>query len=162
MNNFWVFFITFFPIVTLTAAESQQQKLERYCQKYPQAWQGYYNLGRYYYQQEDFSAAESSFASALEKCQKPELQEAIFYNLGNTYFQQADDTENKEEKIPLLEKSIQNYESALSLNPEAEDTKHNLELAKKELEKLKKEQENVRNISWQRVVPSAHVLHIFP
>ena len=151
MTIFLVLFITFFPIFTLNAAESHQQKLEHYCQKYPQEWQGHYNLGRYHYQQEEYASAESSFSTALEKCQKPELQEAIFYNLGNTYFQQADDAENKEEKIPLLEKSIQNYESALSLNPEAEDTKHNLELAKKELEKLKKEQDQQQKNQNQKM-----------
>lgn len=142
MNIFLISLIAFFPSFVLNAAKTQQQKLEHYCQKYPQEWQGHYNLGRHYYQQENFSLAESSFATSLEKCQKPQLQEAIFYNLGNTYFQQADNMENKEEKIPLLEKSIQNYESALSLNPTAEDTQHNLELAKKELEALKKEQQN--------------------
>ena len=60
MNFFFVFLISFFSLFTLNAAESQQQKLERYCQKYPQEWQGHYNLGRYYYQQENFSSAESS------------------------------------------------------------------------------------------------------
>lgn len=141
MNIFFIILITFFATFTLNAVETQQQKLEKYCKKYPQEWQGHYNLGRQYYQQEDFTSAENSFAAALKNCQEPQSQESIFYNLGNTYFQQADDLEKKEEKIPLLEKSIQNYESALALNPEAKDTKHNLELAKKELEELKQEQQ---------------------
>lgn len=141
MNTFFIILITFFATFTLNAVETQQQKLEKYCKKYPQEWQGHYNLGRQYYQQEDFTSAENSFAAALKNCQEPQSQESIFYNLGNTYFQQADDLEKKEEKIPLLEKSIQNYESALALNPEAKDTKHNLELAKKELEELKQEQQ---------------------
>ena len=124
--------------------EKNIKNLQKYCSKHPDLWQGFYNLGRDYYQAADFKNAEENFSTALQKCPEPNLQESIFYNLGNTYFKQFSEA-SKEQQIPLLEKCIQNYESALALNPDAEDTKKNLEIAKKLLEQLKKEQQQQQN-----------------
>lgn len=136
--NFFIFVILIISAnLTISAAKYSSKTLEHFCQKHPKKWQGYYNLGCYYYQKKDFASAENNFSNALKNCQEPQSQESIFYNLGNTYFQQTNNTEEIKEKISLLEKSIQNYTSTLSLNPEAEDAKHNLEIAKKALEKLK-------------------------
>lgn len=146
MNRF--FFSFLFSIASIFAESTPEsipqdktiKNLQKYCSKHPDLWQGFYNLGRTYYQTADFKNAEENFSTALQKCSEPNLQESIFYNLGNTYFKQFSET-SKEQQIPILEKCIQNYESALALNPNAEDTKKNLEIAKKLLEKLKKEQQ---------------------
>ena len=124
--------------------EKNIKNLQKYCSKHPDLWQGFYNLGRDYYQAADFKNAEENFTTALQKCPEPNLQESIFYNLGNTYFKQFSEAA-KEQQISILEKCIQNYEGALVLNPDAEDTKKNLEIAKKLLEQLKKEQQQQQN-----------------
>ena len=150
MNKF--FFSFLFSISSIFAENTDEsvsqdkiiENLQKYCSKHPDLWQGFYNLGRTYYQTSDFKNAEENFSTALQKCSEPKLQESIFYNLGNTYFKQFSEAP-KEQPIPVLEKCIQNYESALALNPDAEDTKKNLEIAKKLLEKLKKEQQHQQN-----------------
>ena len=117
------------------------QKLQNYCEKHPERWQGHYNCGRTYYQRSDFENAEKYFTKSIQHCEQPELQESILYNLGNTFFKQAEQTPEDQQKIPLLEKSVQNYEGAVALNKDAEDTRHNLEVAKKLLDRLKKKQQ---------------------
>lgn len=125
------------------APDRNIQRLKKYCQKNQETWEGNYNLAREYYSNDDFSNAQKHFEIALTKCPQ-EKQEPVFYNLGNTYFQQAQIAESQQ-KIPLLEKSVQNYESALAWNQEAKDTKNNLEIAKKQLEQLQKNQQNQQN-----------------
>ena len=116
------------------------ERLETYCQKHPDQWEGDYNLGREYYFNNDYENAKEHFSKALKNASQ-EQQEPIFFNLGTTYFQEAQ-TGNTQEKIQLLEKSIQNYESALSWNQNAHDTQNNLKLAQKQLNDLKKKQQN--------------------
>ena len=115
-------------------------RMEAYCKKHPNSWESAYNLGCLHYQDENYQKAEELFTEALKLCKQPELQEPVFYNLGNTYFKQAEPLEF-EQKIQALEKCIQNYESALSWRKDAQDTQHNLKVAKKLLEDLKKKQE---------------------
>ena len=117
MNKF--FFSFLFSISSIFAENTDEsvsqdkiiENLQKYCSKHPDLWQGFYNLGRTYYQTSDFKNAEENFSTALQKCSEPKLQESIFYNLGNTYFKQFSEAP-KEQPIPVLEKCIQNYESA--------------------------------------------------
>ena len=118
--------------------------LQKYCTKHPNLWQGFYNLGCAHYQLNDFESAKKNFSTSLQKCTDPNQQESIFYNLGNSYFKQFQNV-TKEQQIPVLEKCIQNYESSLALNPNAKDTKKNLDIAKKLLEKLKEQQKHPQN-----------------
>ena len=115
--------------------------MQNYCEKHPENWEGYYNLGRMHYQNSDLENAEKCFSESIQRCEQPERQESILYNLGNTYFKQAEKAQEDQQTISLLEKSVQNYEGAAALNKDAEDTQHNLNIAKKWLERLKKEQE---------------------
>ena len=141
MNKlFYIFLLTASSAIAENSAKTLQ-KMQNYCTKHPDKWQGHYNLGRMYYQNLDLENAEKSFSESIQHCEQPEHQESILYNLGNTYFKQAEKAPEDQQKIPLLEKCIQNYEGAVALNKEAEDTQHNLEVAKKWLERLKKKQE---------------------
>ena len=83
MNASLVFFITFFTTFILNGALSPQQKLEQYCKKYPQEWQGHYNLGRQYYQQENFEQAENCFSNALKKPATVETQSQPIMGIAN-------------------------------------------------------------------------------
>ncbi|MDR2769044.1 MAG: hypothetical protein LBB19_00580 [Puniceicoccales bacterium] len=123
---------------TLAIAKASHQK---YCEQHPDVWQGHYNLANIHYKEEAFGEAQISYEQALEKCTRPQEQENIFYNLGNTYYRQFQQTQDAKQQIASLEKSIKFFESTLALNAEAEDARHNLEIAKKALEKLKKDQE---------------------
>lgn len=141
MNKIFYFFL-----VTTTFALAEEptkalQKMQNYCEKHPNRWEGHYNLGRMHYQNSDLENAEKCFSESIQHCEQPERQEAILYNLGNTYFRKAEKAPDDQQKISLLEKSVQNYEGAIALNKDAEDTQHNLETAKKWLERLKKKQE---------------------
>jgi Small-conductance mechanosensitive channel len=146
-------FYTFLLTTSLVLAEDSAkvlQKTQNYCSKHPDKWQGHYNLGRMYYQNSDLENAEKCFSESIQRCEQPEHQEAILHNLGNTYFKQAEKAPEDPQKIPLLEKSIQNYEGAVALNKDAEDTQHNLDVAKKWLERLKKKQEQQKNQQQQQ------------
>ena len=140
MNKIYIFLLAA-PLLMAEDSGKALQKMQNYCIKHPDKWQGHYNLGRMYYQNSDLENAEKSFSESIQHCEQPEHQESILYNLGNTYFKQAEKAPEDQQKIPLLEKSVQNYEGAVALNKEAEDTQHNLEVAKKWLERLKKKQE---------------------
>lgn len=133
-------FFQWLQLVANTTNDKNIERLETYCQKHPNQWEGDYNLGREYYFNNDYENAKEHFSNSLKKS-SPEQQEPIFFNLGNTYFQQAQ-TGNTQQKIQLLEKSIQNYESALAWNQNAYDTKNNLKLAQKQLNDLKKNQQD--------------------
>jgi len=133
-------FFQWFQLVADTTNDKSIERLETYCQKHPDQWEGDYNLGREYYFNNDYENAREHFSSALKKSSQ-EQQEPIFFNLGNTYFQQAQ-TGDTQQKIQLLEKSIQNYESALAWNQNAHDTKNNLRLAQKQLNELKKQNDD--------------------
>lgn len=141
MNKIFYLFLLATACTFAEDTSKALQKMQKYCEKHPENWQGHYNLGRMYYQNSDLENAEKSFSESIQHCEQPEHQESILYNLGNTYFKQAENAPEDQQKIPLLEKSVQNYEGAMALNKDAEDTRHNLDIAKKWLEKLKKKQE---------------------
>lgn len=141
MNKFFYLFLLATACTFAEDTSKALQKMQKYCEKHPENWQGHYNLGRMYYQNSDLENAEKSFSESIQHCEQPEHQESILYNLGNTYFKQAENVPEDQQKIPFLEKSVQNYEGAMALNKDAEDTRHNLDIAKKWLEKLKKKQE---------------------
>ena len=87
-----------------------------------------YNLGTALYQKKQFEKASDEFRRSLD-AEDPIYQAQGYYNLGNAQVQLND-----------IEGAIRSYKSALRLNPEDLDTKHNLELALERLEQ--KSQQN--------------------
>jgi Ca-activated chloride channel family protein len=119
-------------------------------EKYPEALQSFtegqvddpenpmihYNLGNNYYRLKRFDEAGKEFEQALKNSDKkiaPEkrqyFEQDTHYNLGNSYFGQK-----------KYQPAIEHYESALKINPQDQDAKFNLELAKKLLEEQKQQQ----------------------
>lgn len=145
MNKIFYFFLLTTSFVIAEDTTKMLQKAQKYCEKHPDTWEGHYNLGCMHYQNSDLGKAEESFSKAIQCCKQPEHQESILYNLGNTYFREAEAVSEDQQRIPLLEKSVQNYEGAAALNKDAEDTQHNLATAKKWLERLKKKQEQQKD-----------------
>ena len=86
-----------------------------------------YNRGCAAYQNSDFKGAMAAFSSVLRRSDNEEIQFKAAYNLGNAAFKEGN-----------FESAVGQYKEALLSNPESEDAKYNLELALRELEKLKK------------------------
>jgi tetratricopeptide (TPR) repeat protein len=80
-----------------------------------------YNLGNALYRQERFDEAARAYQEALQKNSR--LEDA-WYNLGNAFFRQD-----------RFKDAIRAYQGALALVPDDRDAQHNLELAKRALEK---------------------------
>lgn len=82
-----------------------------------------FNLGNTAYRQEDFDAAISEFERAARSAKDPINQADAWYNAGNTYMAKQDP-----------QKALDAYKQALRLNPDDDDARHNLMLAKQMLQ----------------------------
>lgn len=89
-----------------------------------------YNLGIGLYKLGAFDNAAFNFQQSAEQASSPILKEKALYNLGNALFKQED-----------YENAIKAYEAALQIDPDDEDTKFNLELARKKLEQKNQNQD---------------------
>jgi Ca-activated chloride channel homolog len=88
-----------------------------------------YNLGIGLYRLGAFDNAAFNFQQTAQSAESPGLKERALYNLGNSLFQKED-----------YENAVKAYEAALQIDPNDEDTKHNIALAKKKLEQEKQDQ----------------------
>ncbi|MFT6928681.1 tetratricopeptide repeat protein [Sediminicola arcticus] len=86
-----------------------------------------YNLGNAYYQKETYKEAFSRFKEAGEMATDKKEKHSAYHNMGNVFMK------NKE-----YEKAVEAYKQALRNNPNDEETRYNLALAK---EMLKKQQD---------------------
>ena len=93
-----------------------------------------YNLGSAYYNNQSYSEAFGRFKEAGETAvQKPSKHKA-FHNMGNVFMK------NKE-----YAKAVEAYKEGLRNDPTDEETRYNLALAKKMLEKEQNQQKNDDN-----------------
>ncbi|MCG2459357.1 tetratricopeptide repeat protein [Flavobacteriaceae bacterium F89] len=91
-----------------------------------------YNLGNAYYKNKSYSEAFSRYKEAGEMAPDKKVKHNAFHNMGNVFM------ERKE-----YEKAVEAYKQALRNDPEDDETRYNLALAK---ELLKKQQdENKKN-----------------
>lgn len=97
-----------------------------------------YNRGCAAYQNSDYKGAMAAFTSVLRRAQDNETRFKTLYNLGNTAFKKAD-----------YASAVAHYKEAILYNPQSEEAKYNLELAMRELEKLKKDKNQGPNKSPQ-------------
>ncbi len=107
-------------------------------------WEIPFNLGIAHYNLKQWDEAIAAFKDSLGRCRKLEKQESIFYNLGNALYRKGEtlpESEPKEleAKIALWEESLKDYASALDLK-KSNDTQHNHDWVKEQLERLKKKQ----------------------
>jgi len=93
-----------------------------------------YNLGRAYYNRESFTEAFGRFKQAGEKAEEKPVKHRAFHNMGNVFMK------NKE-----YEKAVEAYKQALRNNPNDDETRYNLALAKEMLKKQQDEQKNDEN-----------------
>ena len=93
-----------------------------------------FNLGNAYYNRESFGEAFGRYKQASEAAEEKVDKHKAFHNMGNVFMK------NKE-----YEKAVEAYKQALRSNPNDDETRYNLALAKKMLEKQQDEQKNDQN-----------------
>ncbi|MEX0812586.1 MAG: tetratricopeptide repeat protein [Chitinophagales bacterium] len=103
---------------------------EKALQEAPESPEAHFNMGNAYLKQKDYESASASYQTALGLLEGEGQKAAALHNLGNTYLENQKPKEAKEA-----------YQQALRLNPQDEDTRYNLALANKMLQKQEKEQE---------------------
>ena len=87
-----------------------------------------YNMGNLYYNKEKAVSAESRLKEAAEVAPDKVEKHRIFHNLGNSYM-----------KMKNYQAAVEAFKNALRNDPADEETRYNLALAKKMLEKEKNE-----------------------
>ncbi len=90
-----------------------------------------YNLGRAYYNRESLSEAFSKFKQAGEKTTEKPVKHKSYHNMGNVFMK------NKE-----YQKAVEAYKESLRNNPDDDETRYNLALAKKKQQDEQKNDDN--------------------
>lgn len=97
-----------------------------------------YNMGNLYYAKEKSLNAEQRLKEAAEIAATKEEKHRIFHNLGNSYMQQKN-----------YQEAVTAFKNALRNDPTDEETRYNLALAKKMLEKEKQNQDQNKDQNKQ-------------
>jgi len=113
---------------------------ERLLKQSPQDSPLHYNAGSAAYQAGKLDSAMDHFSAALSTPDL-KLQQQAYYNRGNTQYRTGETSEAPDQTIAAWEKAVQDYESALKLDPNDIQSKHNRDLVQKRLEELKKQQQ---------------------
>lgn len=100
----------------------------------------HFNAGTAAYQAQQFEEALKQFNQALSS---PDLkmQEMGYYNRGNTQYWLGEQSADPQKKSEAWQKSLQDFQSSLKLNPQDKDAQFNHEFVKKKLEELKQQQQ---------------------
>ena len=114
------------------AAEDYYKALE----KEPDNIKGKFNLGNATYKTDGYDEAIQHFSAAAELAKDDKIKSDAYYNLGNAHFQKA-----QAAKGEGLEKSIEAYKKSLRLNPSDMDTKKNLALTQRLLQRQQQQQQ---------------------
>lgn len=101
-----------------------------------------FNAGTACYQNGDYSQAADYLQKTL-LTDDARLQQQAAYNLGDAFYQQGKVKEKQDINFAVLslEKSLASFQKAIDLDQEDKDAQHNYEFVKKELEKLKQQQQ---------------------
>ena len=126
--------------------ESALREYKRLLMEKPDDPRLHFNAGVAAFQVHDFDEALKQLNSALVTPDL-QLQERAYYDLGNTDYRLGEGSSGPDKKQGHWEHSISSYESALKLNPNDQDAKFNLELVKKKLEELQKQQQQKQDQS---------------
>ena len=110
-----------------------------------------YNLGTAQYQIMNYDQARLHLQKALLTADDS-LQQKAYYNLANASFRLGLEQEAADigQAIASLEEAKSFYESALKMNDKDEDAHYNYEITRKELDRLKKKQEDQKNRQDQK------------
>jgi Ca-activated chloride channel homolog len=100
----------------------------------------HFNAGTAAYRSGQWDEAERHFSDALIS---PDLkmQEGAYYNRGNARFRLGESALDPAQQSDAWEKSLKDFESALTLNPDDADAQFNYRFVKQKLEELKQQQQ---------------------
>ncbi len=99
-----------------------------------------YNAGAAAYRNRQFDEAAKQLEEALN-ASDPRLLERAYYNRGNTLYYLGEQAPDPSKRTETWQKSLQDFQNTLKLNPQDQDAKFNLEFVKKKLEELKQQQQ---------------------
>jgi Ca-activated chloride channel family protein len=122
------------------------QEYLRLLQRKPDDSRLQYNAGDAAYQAKNFEEAVKHF-SAAAAAPDLKLQEQAYYNLGDSLYRMGEEETDAQKKSETWEQSAKQFESALKLNAKDPDAQFNLDLVRKRLEELKKQQEQSKQQS---------------
>ena len=102
-----------------TDAEVEYKKA---LEKNPKSKEAQFNLGNSYYKQQRFDEAMREYGNSGGSMKSPEDRAEAYYNTGNSFYQS-----NK------YQEAVDAYKQSLRLNPNDEDTRYNLQMARAKL-----------------------------
>ena len=120
--------------------DAAQRRYEALVKDRPNDPRARFNAGTAAFQARNHEKAIEHFNSAL-LTDDLALQQRTYYNRGNAQFRFGEETADPKAKMSEWESAIGSFESALKLNPQDADAKHNLDLVKQKLEELRKQQQ---------------------
>ena len=116
------------------------------------SYKALYNLGNSLYKQRNYQEALKNYKSVAENPDfNKDIRSNAWHNIGNTLLQSSMGTDsaslaNKQEN---LKNSIDAYKNSLRLKPKDNDTKYNMEYAKKMLAQAQQEQQQKQDKNQQ-------------
>lgn len=103
-----------------------------------------YDAGAAAYRAKQLDEAAKHFDEALSTPDL-KLQQQAYYNRGNTYYYLGERNPDPSKRSEVWQKSLQDFESSLKLNPQDQDAKFNYQFVKKKIEELKQQQQQQKN-----------------
>ena len=124
--------------------DKAQEEYQRLLQKKTDEPRLALNAGTAAYRGGKLDDAESLLSKAVTA---PDLrvQQQAYYNRGNTRFENGEAAPELEAKKSAWEQSLKDFESAMKLDTNDADAKHNYEFVKKKLEELKQQEQQQKN-----------------
>jgi len=124
------------------ASEYYQKKLD----KDPDNPRLQYNFGTTAYKNNMFDEAAEAFTKAL-KSDDVSLQEKAYYNRGNSQYRKGLESQQADPKatVEQWQKALDSLQSAMTLDPNDADARHNHAIIKRQLEELEKKQQNKKD-----------------
>lgn len=104
----------------------------------------HFNAGTAAYRNQQFDEATKQFDEAVASPDL-KLQQLSFYNRGNAEYWLGEKNPDPNKRTEAWEKSLQDYELSMKLNPQDSDARFNHDFVKKRLEQLKQQQQQQNN-----------------
>ena len=111
-----------------TDAEVEYKKA---LEKNPKSNEAQFDLGNSYYKQQRFDEAMREYGNASTLMKSPEERAAAYYNAGNSLYQSQ-----------KYQEAVDAYKRSLRLNPNDNDTRYNLQMARAKLTQQQQKQPN--------------------
>ena len=114
-----------------TDAEVEYKKA---LEKNPKSKEAQFNLGNSYYKQERFDEALREYGNSGAAMKSPEERAETYYNAGNSLYRS-----NK------YQEAVEAYKHSLKLNPNDDDTRYNLQMARAKLKQQEQQKQQKKD-----------------